>query len=68
MGENVFRKAALGIGFSLLKVCVGRRKHTAMNEQCKEKPLAFVFAALPFFCFVICLEAIEKQTTNSYLL
>lgn len=40
----------------------------AMNEQCKEKPLAFVFAALPFFCFVICLEAMEKQTTNSYLL
>lgn len=27
-----------------------------MKDRCKEKPVAFVAAVLPYFCSIICLE------------
>lgn len=41
----------------------------AMKDRCKEKPVVFVFAVVPFFCFIICLEGDgEIQKLNSCLL
>lgn len=41
----------------------------AMKDGCKEKPVAFLSAVLPFYCFIICLEdGGEIQKPKSFLL